>query len=155
MPVTDDVENLSSDSENWHDKTISSEDDPNLNPQNWPNARKIVILGFAFLLVFNANNGTSLASGGVKATIKEFGLSNSYGWRVLPVSIFLVGYFIGNTILAPLSETYGRRPINLFASFMSMIWMMACALAPNWAALNVFRLLDGFFAAGPPSTISG
>ncbi|THZ71389.1 MFS general substrate transporter [Aureobasidium pullulans] len=137
------------------EKTLTFDDDPSLNPQNFSQARKILILSIAVLLTTSSTCGTSLASGGAKATLRDFGLPEAYGWEVLPVSIYLVGYFIGNTALAPLSENYGRRPVNLLTIVFYMTWMMACALAPNWAAFNVFRLLNGFFSAGAPATVSG
>ncbi|THW80126.1 MFS general substrate transporter [Aureobasidium pullulans] len=137
------------------EKTLIFDDDPSLNPQNFSQARKILVLSIAVLLTTSSTCGTSLASGGAKATLRDFGLPEAYGWEVLPVSIYLVGYFIGNTALAPLSENYGRRPVNLSTIVFYMIWMMACALAPNWAAFNVFRLLNGFFSAGAPATVSG
>lgn len=156
MPAKDDSKSANDDtSTSEAEKTLTLDDDPSLNPQNWPQGRKILILTIAFNLVANGTCGTSLASGGVRNTIKDFGLRDGYGWRVLPVSIYLVGYFIGNTTLAPLSERYGRRTVNLVTSFFYMVWMMATALAPNWAAFIIFRLLNGFFAAGPPSTVSG
>ncbi|KAI9054621.1 hypothetical protein LZ554_001774 [Drepanopeziza brunnea f. sp. 'monogermtubi'] len=134
---------------------LSFDDDPSLNPQNWSQARKILILAVAFNLVICATNGTSLASGGIRSTIASFGVEDCNGFRVLAVSIYLVGYAIGNTVLAPLSEHYGRRPVTLVTAFFFAVWMLACALAPSWAAFNVFRLLNGFFAAGSPSTASG
>ncbi|THY88853.1 MFS general substrate transporter [Aureobasidium pullulans] len=137
------------------EKTLTFDDDPSLNPHNFSQARKILILSVAVLLTTSSTCGTSLASGGAKATLRDFGLPETYGWEVLPVSIYLVGYFIGNTALAPLSENYGRRPVNLSTIVFYMIWMMACALAPSWAAFNVFRLLNGFFSAGAPATVSG
>jgi MFS family permease len=135
--------------------TLSFEDDPSLNPQNWAQARKDAILGIALALVVCSTNGTSLASGGVRSTLQDFGRTQGFAWRAFPVSIYLVGYTIGNTLLGPMSEQYGRRTINLVTTFGFAVWMMACALAPNWAAFSVFRFLNGLFAAGPPSTISG
>ena len=134
---------------------LDFDDEPSLNPQNWSRGRKILILAIAFNLVACSTNGTSLASGGIDATTQDFNLSGCYVWKVFPVSIYLVGYFSGNTFLAPLSESFGRRTLNLVTSFGFIVWMMASALAPNWTAFNIFRLLNGFFAAGPPSTVSG
>lgn len=146
---------MSSNSSKDTEKTLTEDDDPALDPRNWPASKKVRILTIAVALVVNSTLDTALATGNVKATIKDFGLTADYGWKVLPVSVFLVGYFIGNATLAPLSENYGRRSINLVTTFGSMIWIMACALAPNWAAFNVFRFLNGFLAAGPPSTTTG
>lgn len=38
---------------------------------------------------------------------------------------------------------------------MLIIWTMACALAPNWAAFLVFRLLSGIFAASANAIVAG
>lgn len=35
------------------------------------------------------------------------------------------------------------------------IFTLACAVAPNWAALNVFRFLVGVFASCPISVVGG
>ncbi|CZS97053.1 related to fluconazole resistance protein (FLU1) [Rhynchosporium agropyri] len=131
------------------------EERPSLNPHNWSTTRKTLILAINFALVVNATNGTSLASGGVKATVKHFGVEDAYGWRVLPVSIYLIGYSIGSVLLAPLSEDYGRRPVNLLSTFGFMIGMVVCAVAPTWAVFIIARLFTGVFAAGPPSTAGG
>lgn len=106
-------------------------------------------------LIVNSTSASSLASVSVGATMAEFGLPSYQAFTVLPTSTFLAGYFFGNVMLAPLSEIYGRRPVNLATFSLFGIWMMACALAPNWASFNIFRALTGFFAAGPSSTISG
>ncbi|RDI80306.1 hypothetical protein Vi05172_g9764 [Venturia inaequalis] len=139
----------------YTNRTLSFEDEPCLNPQNWSQARKHVILGVALALVVCSTSGTSLASNAVISTLQEFGYDQGFAWRVLPVSMYLAGYTVGNTLLAPMSEQYGRRSINVVSTFGFTIWMMACALAPNWAAFNIFRFLNGFFGAGAPSTISG
>lgn len=147
--------------ENDHDvpkdtnPTLSFDDDPSLNPQNWSPARKHLILGVALWLVICSTCGTSLASNSVKATLKEFGYDQGYGWRVFPVSIYLAGYTIGGVIFGPLSEQYGRRTINVLSTLAYTLLMMACALSPNWAVYNVFRFFNGFVSGGPSSAISG
>lgn len=109
-------------------RTLSFDDDPSLNPQNWTQARKHLILGIALALVVCSTNGTSLASNGVDSTLQDSGYDEGFAWRAFPVSIYLVGYTIGNTLLGPMSEQYGRRTINLVTTFGFAIWMMACAL---------------------------
>ncbi|KAL9094994.1 MAG: hypothetical protein Q9165_002596 [Trypethelium subeluteriae] len=74
---------------------------------------------------------------------------------VLPTSIFLLGYVVGPLGWGPLSEAFGRYPI-LVSSFSGyVIWMMASALAPTWASLNVFRFLSGVCASCPISVVGG
>lgn len=38
---------------------------------------------------------------------------------------------------------------------MFCIWTLACALAPNWPAFLVFRLLVGVFASAPIALVAG
>lgn len=38
---------------------------------------------------------------------------------------------------------------------MFCIWTLACALAPNWPAFLVFRLLVGVFASAPIALVTG
>lgn len=38
---------------------------------------------------------------------------------------------------------------------MFMIWTMACALAPNWPAMLVFRFFVGTFASAPIAVVTG
>lgn len=38
---------------------------------------------------------------------------------------------------------------------MFTIWTLACALAPNWPALLVFRFLCGAFASSPIAVVAG
>jgi multidrug resistance protein len=87
----------------------------------------------------------------------DFGISTTGGnpELVLPISIYLVGYVLGPLLFGPLSEIYGRRlPILLtFAGYTA--FTLGTALAPNWAALAVFRLLAGICASAPLTIVGG
>lgn len=74
---------------------------------------------------------------------------------VLPISLFLVGYILGPIFFGPLSETYGRRPVMVLSFVVFTLFTMACALAPNWPALLVFRLLCGINASSAIAAVGG
>lgn len=74
---------------------------------------------------------------------------------VLPVSIYLVGFVLGPSFLGPMSEVKGRRPVLLATFILYNIFTLACALAPSFPALLVFRLLSGTSAAAPVAIIGG
>ncbi|EKG14429.1 Major facilitator superfamily [Macrophomina phaseolina MS6] len=84
----------------------------------------------------------------------DFQISNAQQ-LTLPMTCYLIGYVLGPVVFGPLSETYGRRPVMLstFAGYTT--FTMACALAPNFAALVVFRLLTGIFASAPTAVVGG
>lgn len=155
MYEKDDIESIGSDDSTNYEKTLTFEDEPSLNPQSWSPAWKVLILSINFALVVNSTSGTSLASGGIKGTLQNFGVENAYGWRVLPIFIYLVGASIGSVVLAPLSENFGRRPINLLSTLGYILGSVVCAAAPDWTVFNVARLVTGIFSAGPPGTAGG
>lgn len=55
----------------------------------------------------------------------------------------------------PLSEHLGRRNISTGCFIMYVIWTLACALAPNWPAMLVFRFFVGACASAPIAVVSG
>ena len=69
--------------------------------------------------------------------------------------MYLVGYILGPMVFGPLSETYGRQIIMISSFIVFSIFTMACALAPNWTSLLIFRLLTGINASSPISVIGG
>ncbi|KAF2498550.1 membrane transporter [Lophium mytilinum] len=60
---------------------------------------------------------------------------------------FLVMLGLGPLILAPLSETFGRRRLYLVCFTMFALLQMPTALSPNIASLIAFRTISGFFGA--------
>ncbi|KAF3765376.1 MFS general substrate transporter [Cryphonectria parasitica EP155] len=97
--------------------------------------------------------GSSVASNEIPALQKVFHVPNG-SQTILPATMYLIGFVLGPLVFAPLSEQYGRRPVLVWTLCLYIIFTMACALAPNWAALLVFRVLSGIFAS-PPMSVTG
>ena len=53
----------------------------------------------------------------------------------------------GPVVWAPLSEEYGRKYITIVNFILFTLFTISCALAPNWKAFLVFRLLFGTFGS--------
>lgn len=106
------------------------------------------------MLVLNSTIGSALPSMAVPYIMDEFHVISSTQ-RVLPISVFLIGYVFGPLIWAPLSEHLGRRTLTYCTLTAFTIFTMACALAPNWPALLVFRLFCGVFASSPIAVVAG
>jgi MFS family permease len=73
------------------------------------------------------------------------------GGAVLPQADFTRGPIVWG----PLSERIGRRKVLLVSFTPYLFFQVGCALAPNTAALLIFRLLGGTFAASPLSVSGG
>ncbi|KAJ5263922.1 hypothetical protein N7478_011527 [Penicillium angulare] len=136
-------------------KTIVSfgPNDPD-NPVNWKNSRKFLVLAAGVMQVMNSTIASSICSNAVPQIAAEFNITNQQA-LVLPISIFLIGYIVGPLIWGPSSEYFGRRRPLLIAYCGFMIFMLACAVAPSYASLLVFRLLNGMMASSPIATVGG
>ncbi|KAI9660530.1 MAG: hypothetical protein M1821_009881 [Bathelium mastoideum] len=128
-------------------------DDPD-DPHNWPFKKKAFIIAAGIVAVLNSTIGSSLSSGVMPQIATHFTVTNQEQ-LVLPTSIFLLGYVVGPLGWGPVSEAIGRYPILISSFSMYLLWMMASALAPTWAAFNVFRFLAGVCASCPISVVGG
>lgn len=74
---------------------------------------------------------------------------------VLPISVFLIGYFVGPILCGPLSENYGRKPVMIISFLVYTAFTLGCALAPTWPVLLVFRWICGVMASAPIAVVGG
>jgi MFS family permease len=63
---------------------------------------------------------------------------------------FVVMLGIGPLILAPLSETFGRKPLYLICFTIFTLLQIPTALSPNLPCLITMRTLAGFFGSTSP-----
>ena len=61
----------------------------------------------------------------------------------LGITTYLLGLATGSLLLAPISETYGRRPVYIIAMFFFAIFIIPCATATSMVAIIAIR----FFGA--------
>ncbi|TVY75818.1 MFS transporter prlG, partial [Lachnellula suecica] len=135
-------------------KIISwQKNDPD-NPYNWSTAKKVWIVAIGMLVVVNSTMGSSLPSNAIPFISEAFGITSSYA-KVLPISMYLIGYVLGPLLFGPLSETYGRRMIMTSSFLGYTAFTLACAVSPNWTALLIFRLLAGVNASSPIAVVGG
>jgi MFS transporter, DHA1 family, multidrug resistance protein len=66
----------------------------------------------------------------------------------LTISVYLVGYAIGQVFYGPLSDRHGRRPVILAALVMYSLASLACALAPSIELLLAARFFQAVGGAG-------
>ncbi|KAH6606759.1 bicyclomycin resistance [Trichoderma cornu-damae] len=133
---------------------ISWEPNDPENPLNWSAWKKGYVVFTTSLLVANSTMGSSIPSMAIPAITQQFHIA-SQEQHVLLLSIYLVGYIAGPILWGPLSEHFGRRYLTIITFFTFMLATAACALAPNWPSLLVFRLISGCFASAPITVVAG
>ncbi|KAE9983888.1 hypothetical protein EG327_005309 [Venturia inaequalis] len=122
-----------------------TDDDPE-NPRSWPRWRKlanVAVVAFMagkpyesinLLLVF-AHTYHSIESPGILHAV------------IGATTGFVVFLGIGPLILAPLSETFGRRRLYIICFSIFTLLQIPTALSPNIATLIALRTLSGFFGS--------
>ncbi|MFG3142318.1 multidrug effflux MFS transporter [Streptomyces sp. NPDC048211] len=65
----------------------------------------------------------------------------------LTLTSFLVGMVVGQLLIGPLSDGWGRRRLLLAGSAGFVLFSLLCALAPNVELLTAGRFLQGFAGA--------
>ena len=66
----------------------------------------------------------------------------------LTISVYLVGFAIGQVFYGPLSDRHGRRPVLLAALGIYLLATLACALAPSIEMLIAARFVQAVGGSG-------
>ena len=127
-------------------------DDP-LNPHNWPSVRRwfqtYTISGVALVGTF----ASSVFTPGISTTAAEFG--SPVVIATLAFSIYQLGLAFGGPFAAPLSESFGRKPVVFISLPIFALFVLGTGFAQSMATLIVLRFFAGFFAAPSLSMGSG
>ena len=121
---------------------VDFEDADAEDPRNWPLWYKsfvIFAISYGTLMVVLYSTSYTAAIG---AMMKEFNVK-SEAVVTLGVTTYLFGLAVGSLVLAPISETYGRKPVYTVAMFFFLIFIIPCAVAEDITTIIVCR----FFGA--------
>jgi len=100
------------------------------------------------LLISIGAMGTDIMLPAMKAMGAEFGVQHANDVHLI-ITAFFLGMAIGQLIVGPLSDRYGRKPIILFGY---LIFIVGCALSmftTNWTMMLAGRVIQGIGAAAP------
>lgn len=73
---------------------------------------------------------------------EEFGTSQIV--TTLGLTSYLLGLAAGAVVLAPLSETWGRKPLSMICLFLFVVLIIPCGLATSIEQLIVVRFFNAF-----------
>ncbi|NTU81613.1 MAG: MFS transporter [Chloroflexales bacterium] len=116
-----------------------------------PQARRR-ILTVLFLGVFMAALDVAIIAPAVPALRDAFGIDNSQiGMVTIVFSLFIMS---STTLMAALSDRYGRRPIYLLCVAGFALGSLVIAFAPSFWVVLLGRAIQGFSAGGVNPTAS-
>ncbi len=89
--------------------------------------------------------------------MQEFNIS-SEPVVTLGVTTYLIGLAVGSVVLAPISETYGRRPVYMVSLLAFMLLIIPCGLGNSLTEVVVVRFFGAVAAsamiANAPGTLT-
>ncbi|KDB27155.1 hypothetical protein H109_01026 [Trichophyton interdigitale MR816] len=125
-----------------------------LEPATWHGSKKTFVAFVSLLTLFNSVFDSTIPSGGIRFIAAALNVQGE-SQLALPTSVFLIGYVTGPLVFGPMSEVYGRRVVMIGSFVLFTIFTLACAVAPSWLALIIFRSLCGIFASTPIAVTGG
>jgi MFS family permease len=111
------------------------------NPREWSLSRKIAQVVQIFLLALICPMASSVFAPAIDQISEEFGASKQV--VLLGQSTFMFGLGTGPLFLAPMSETFGRRPLFVICLALFTLLQIPTALAPDVATFIAIRTLSG------------
>lgn len=123
-----------------------------MNPHNWSLVSRTKNITILCILVFVQGWAGAAESMGNEAASRSFGVSQVA--MNLATAMYLFGVGTGSLFAGPLSETFGRNPVYLIATFCYLCFVLGCALVKSFAGLVVCRYFVGL-AASATLSING
>ncbi|KAF2088224.1 MFS general substrate transporter [Saccharata proteae CBS 121410] len=115
------------------------------NPRAWPKNRKLANVAVIASMSILSPLASSMFTPGIPQIAE--GLLTDEKTVIGATTGFVVMLGVGPLILAPLSETFGRRKLYLICFSLFTLLQIPTALSPNIATLLALRTIAGFFGA--------
>ncbi len=106
-------------------------------------AFKLALFPFFFILYeFSGNLSTDMYLPALLVISKELG--RSFDTLQETITSWLLGLSLSQLVLAPFTDSYGRRPVLLIGGILFLIGTISCSLADSFWTLFFARMLQGF-----------
>jgi hypothetical protein len=128
------------------------EGDPE-NPRNWSKGKKWYLTILCSYINVLVASQASVYSTGQDQIAEEFGISDELA--IGGLSLYVLGFAVAPMVVAPLSETFGRRRIYIWCWAIFVLLQFGGAFAPNVPVLFIFRFLTGCFSSPPLANTGG
>lgn len=147
-----DAEQPAGDGAAGHDFVVKFADGDPANPRNWTTLRKGLITFLLGMLAFSGSLGSSIIAPANSAIAREFNASNEV--VTLTIALYVLGFALGPSCWAPVSEVYGRKISILPPVFILALFSIGTARSQNIASVLITRFLGGVFGSAPISNVS-
>ncbi|KAJ4388999.1 hypothetical protein N0V93_006461 [Gnomoniopsis smithogilvyi] len=127
-----------------HEQIKFLDDDPE-NPRAWSKRNKLANVAVIASMAILSPLASSMFTPGIKEIAD--GLHTKPDTVIGATTAFVMMLGIGPLILAPLSETFGRRTLYLTCFTIFTVLQIPTAFSPNIETMIVLRAISGFFGS--------
>ncbi|RAL60369.1 hypothetical protein DID88_000145 [Monilinia fructigena] len=126
-------------------KLLQFSDDDDENPRNWSKRKKLGNIAVIGTMAIISPLASSMFAPGIEQIAEAL---NTTSQAVIACQAgFVIMLGIGPLLLAPLSETFGRKPVYFICFGIFTLLQIPTALSPNIAVLITFRSIAGLFGS--------
>ena len=104
-------------------------------------------------LTEHSSYGASGIAPGLSGIAADFGVSREVA--TISITTYVLGLGLGPLVSSGLSETYGRKAINILSVPLCMLFIMGAGLSQNITSLLILRFLAGAASSGPLTNGAG
>ena len=131
---------------------VRFDDNEPANPRNWRPWYKAFITLQLGMLAFAGSLGSSIISPAEGAIAEEFQVSREV--TVLCISLYVLGFALGPSLWAPVSEVYGRKVSIFPAVFVLGLFSVGTGTSRSAASVFITRFFSGVFGSAPISNVA-
>ena len=137
-----------------HDDAFLVKFDPGerTNPRNWSTAYKSFLTFVLGMQALCGSLGSSIIAPAEAVIAQKFGVSTEV--TVLCVALYVLGFALGPSCWAPISEVYGRKVSILPAMVILGLFSIGTATSQSAASVFVTRFFGGVFGSAPISNVA-
>ncbi|EXJ85580.1 hypothetical protein A1O1_05945 [Capronia coronata CBS 617.96] len=115
------------------------------NPKAWPPGQKLSNVAIIALMAILSPLASSMFTPGISQIAEDLDTNEQKVIATTTGFVIMLGF--GPLVLAPLSETFGRRALYVWCFSAFTILQVGAALSPNIGALIAVRAVSGFFGS--------
>lgn len=116
--------------------------DPGTDPLQWSDRFKAWATATYCIMILSTTYASSAFAPDVNQMRAEYGVGRYPA--LAGTSTYVLGFALGPFLMAPMSETFGRKPVYVWAFIGLTVANIIAAVAPNAPVFLVFRFLGGF-----------
>ncbi|KAF9894782.1 hypothetical protein FE257_004403 [Aspergillus nanangensis] len=122
-----------------------------LHPYNWSYAYRLFLVSILVYGTFAGSFTSAVFAAAIPSVSAEFHISAETA--SLGVTLYVLGFAAGPTLMAPASELIGRRWPLAVGTLGCGVFTVACAAAKDVQTIMITRFFAGLFAASPISIV--